>query len=121
MDSSKFPEPDEEAKVIRKGYESSNFSKNDVRNRKAPAIFYQNEQRKNIDVSPLLNELKNGSTKIYALYGKQDGIFSPLQIKNLGILIGKDNFRYLDKASHYLFVDQQKQFLDNVANWLGNQ
>jgi proline iminopeptidase len=113
-------QPDEEARIIRKEYETSGFDKNDVRNKNAPAIFYQNEQRKNIDVMPLLKELKKGKMKIYALYGRQDGIFSSLQIRNLKLLTGENNFRFLDQASHYLFVDQQKQFLDHVAKWVSN-
>lgn len=114
----KVEEPTEEARKRWTAYYASNFYKNDIRNKNAPALFYQNEPRKNIDVVPELKSLKQKKVKIYALYGKQDAIFSAKQIDKLKTLLGRDNLKYVDKASHYFFVDQQEVFLDNVARRL---
>ncbi len=114
----KVADPTADAKKRWADYYASAFYKNDVRNKNAPALFYQNEPRKNTEVSPELKSLKQKKVKIYGLYGKQDAIFSVTQINKLETLLGPNNLRYVDKASHYFFVDQQEVFLDNVAGWL---
>lgn len=112
------PEPDEEAKRIGQAYEKSTLFKGDIRNKKAPEIFYRNEKMKNIDIKPVLKDLKKKNVRIYALYGKQDGIFSAKQINDLKNITGESNFKYLDNCAHYLFVDQQKDFLSSIKSWL---
>lgn len=114
----KVAEPAEHARKRWTDYYASDFYKNDIRNKNAPAVFYQNEPRKNIDISPELASLKQKKVKLYALYGKQDAIFSENQINKLQKLLGPGHLKFVDKASHYLFVDQQEIFLDNVARWL---
>lgn len=115
----KVPHPSAEAQSIYRAYEAG-FSKNDVRNDQAPQIFYQNEPQKNIDVSPILQQLKSRKMPIYAIYGKQDGIFSAQQLNDLQKIIGTANFSYLDNASHYLYADQQTQFLESLTHWIRN-
>jgi proline iminopeptidase len=59
--------------------------------------------------------------RIYAIYGKQDKLFSKQLISEMKKLVGKHSFKLIDNCSHYLFVDQQQTFIDNIANWLRNK
>lgn len=110
--------PGEEAKKISREYESSVLYKSDIRNKRAPEIFYRNEKLTNIDTKPVLKELKKKNVRIYALYGKQDGIFSTSQINSLENITGEANLKYLDNCAHYLYVDQQLEFLNSIKVWL---
>jgi proline iminopeptidase len=112
----KVKHPTEEAKKIYAAYEASGLK--DTRNPQAPALFYQNEKRGNIDVKPILAALKHNNMRIYAIYGKQDGIFSAGQINSLRNIVGEAHFNYLDSASHYLFTDRQTAFLNSLEKWL---
>ncbi|KAA2239576.1 alpha/beta hydrolase [Chitinophaga agrisoli] len=114
----KAPHITEDAKQLYQAYDANPLSKNDIRNDQAPLLFYKNEQRTNIDVRPLLIRLRQQHMPVYALYGKQDAIFSLSMINSLKTIIGGQHFRYLDNSSHYLFVDQQQAFLNSLANWL---
>jgi proline iminopeptidase len=71
-----------------------------------------------IDTKPILEKLKSNKLRIYAIYGKQDGIFSISQINYMKNLAGKKNFNQIDNCSHFLFVDQQKEFINSIAKWV---
>jgi len=114
----KVAQPDKEAKEIYEKYEASSLFQSNIRNKKSPSLFYKNEKLNNIDIKPVLKNLKKKNIKIYALYGKQDGIFSMPQINALRDITGENNFKYLDNCSHYLYADQQKLFLNYVAKWI---
>jgi proline iminopeptidase len=55
---------------------------------------------------------------IFALYGKDDGLYSPSQVNEAEKLIGKTNLAYYDHCSHSVFNDQQSEFLLAINNWL---
>ena len=110
--------PDKEAVGIYQEYETGELYKSNIRNKKAPGLFYKNEARNNINVKPVLENLKKKGIDIYALYGRQDGIFSPSQMKDMKNLAGTAHFKLLDNCSHYLYADQQKEFLDTIRVWL---
>ena len=114
----KMPNPTEESKKLYAAYDSSEFFKTNIRNKNAPLLFYQNEKKNNIDTRSSLKKIKAEGIPIYAIYGKQDGVFSDDQINSIKNLAGKNHFALLDNCSHYLFVDQQKEFLSNVKNWI---
>ncbi|MFB9077629.1 alpha/beta fold hydrolase [Flavobacterium procerum] len=114
----KMPNPTTESKKLYAAYESGEFYKTNIRNKNAPLLFYQNEKQNNIDSRPFLKEIKASKVPIFAIYGKQDGIFSSKQIKSIRELTGANNFALLDNCSHYLFVDQQNKFLLNLKKWL---
>jgi proline iminopeptidase len=114
----KMPSPTEEAREVWRSYEASIVYKFNIRNYQAPLLFYKNESKNNINIKPILRKLKKSKVKLYAIYGKQDGIFSTAQLKDLEKIVGKSNFLSIDNCSHYLFVDQQKIFLKNIINWL---
>ncbi|AYN02443.1 alpha/beta hydrolase [Chryseobacterium sp. 3008163] len=113
----KMPYPTTEANNLRNGYEQSDFFKNNIRNSQAPILFYKNEIRNNIDTKPILKKLKN-QIKLFAIYGKQDNIFSEKQLNDLQKIVTKKNFKIIENCSHYLFVDQQEIFIETIEKWL---
>lgn len=114
----KMPEPTTDANRLRQEYEASEFGKNNIRNKNAPFIFYKNEALKNIDTKARLRKIKEQNVRLFAIYGKQDRIFSESQMSDMEKLVAKSNFVLVDNCSHYLFVDQQQIFLDSVQKWL---
>ena len=117
----KVARPDKEAREIYEQYEASTLFQSNIRNKKSPELFYKNEKQNNIDIKPVLNNIKKKKIKIFALYGKQDGIFSLAQMNAMKNITGENNFKYLDNCSHYLYADQQQAFLNNVKNWIGSE
>ncbi|WP_316633213.1 alpha/beta hydrolase [uncultured Flavobacterium sp.] len=114
----KMPNPTAESKKLYADYEAGEFFKTNIRNKNAPLLFYKNEKQNNIDSRPFLKKIKAKGVPIFAIYGKEDGIFSSAQITSIKNLTGKDHFAFLDNCSHYLFVDQQVEFLSNIKKWL---
>jgi proline iminopeptidase len=110
----KMPSPTEESKRVNQQYENSSFSKSNIRNDKAPLLFYQNELRVNIDTKPILRGFINKKIKLSAIYGAQDGVFSKKQFSDLRKITSSSNFYTIENCSHYPFVDQQQKFLNSV-------
>lgn len=106
-----MPHPTPESKSLRAEYEEGEFYKNNIRNQNSPIKFYQNEPMNNLNNTSVLKEIKRKGIPIFAIYGKNDGIFSEKQLNNLRSIVGKENFKLIDNCSHYLFVDQQDEFL----------
>lgn len=116
----RMPNPSAEYKQLTAQYQNSTAGKNNIRNDQAPVKFYQNEERVNIDTTSALKRIKASGIGLYALYGKQDGIFSEAQLSQLQQLTGPTKFALIDNCSHYPFVDQQQAFLDQIENWMGD-
>lgn len=114
----KMPNPTIESNQLRANYESSKFGKNNIRNDNAPILFYKNESRNNIDTKSILKKIKKQNVKLYAIYGKQDGIFSSKQLNDMRNIVSNKNFKLIDNCSHYPFVDQQEIFIDTIYKWL---
>ena len=110
----KMTTPTEESKRVNAKYENSSFSKSNIRNDKAPLLFYQNESRVNIDTKPILKNIVHKKIALSAIYGVQDGIFSKKQLSDLKKITGSSNFYTIDNCSHYPFADQQEKFLNIV-------
>lgn len=113
----KMPNPTEASKKLYQDYETSIFGKTNIRNKNAPLLFYQNESRNNIDTQPVLRKIKENGIPIYAIYGKEDGVFSTKQLHSIETIAGQNHFVLLENCSHYLFVDQQNQFLAQLKKW----
>lgn len=111
----KIPNPTPNSKKLYSDYEASEFFKTNIRNKNAPLLFYQNEKQNNIDTRSSLKKIKTKGIPIYAIYGKEDGIFSKDQINSIKNLVVKAHFALLDNCSHYLFVDQQDKFLSELS------
>lgn len=113
----KMPFPTKEANQLWDDYENSAFKKNNIRNGNAPILFYQNEKKNNIDVKPILKNIKK-QIKLFAIYGQQDQIFSKKQFNDMKKIVKEQNFKILDNCSHYLFVDQQQEFINTIEKWI---
>lgn len=112
-----MPFPTKEANQLRDDYKKSEFGKNNIRNNNAPTLFYQNESKNNIDTKTVLKKLKK-QVKLFAIYGQQDKIFSKKQLNDMKKIVKKQNFKLIDNCSHYPFVDQQKEFINNIEKWI---
>jgi proline iminopeptidase len=84
----------------------------------APQGFWRNEKYTTIDLSKNIQSLFEENIQIFGLYGKDDGLYSALQIEQLQSMIGSNNLKYFDQCSHNVFIDQQQQFLDAVTMWI---
>lgn len=114
----KMPFPTAEANQLRENYEAGEFGKNNIRNDNAPILFYKNEIKNNIDTKTILKNFKKNKVKLFAIYGQQDQIFSAKQLKDLKKIVAEKNFKIIDNCSHYLFVDQQKEFIYTIEKWI---
>lgn len=111
--------PTDEAKLI-----YSTFKSDSILNKyasqttyQAPHGFWKNEKYTSIDITNQLKELVKNKIKVYGLYGKDDGLFSNEQIKNLQNIIRKSNLKYLERCSHNVFIDQQVEFVNQIKSW----
>lgn len=80
--------------------------------------FWKREQYSGMSIMPVLKRLQEKKVNIYALYGKDDGLFSTQQIMNLQSLLGAAHLKYLEDCSHYLYTDQQTLFLSSLREWV---
>lgn len=117
----KMPNPTEDSKKLYSDYEASEFYKTNIRNKNAPLLFYKNEKLNNIDSRPFLKNIKIKGIPVFAIYGKEDGIFSSAQMDSMRNLVGENHFAFIANCSHYLFVDQQNEFISNFKNWIGKK
>ena len=114
----KLKNPNNLAKQIYSTYDSEPLITNYVKNEAAVPTFWKNEKLKNINIQPILINLKKSGIKIFALYGKQDGLYSQKTMDELEAITGKGHIKYLDNCSHTLFIDQQAQFISSCKNWI---
>ncbi|WP_312083136.1 alpha/beta fold hydrolase [Epilithonimonas hominis] len=114
----KMPNPTAESNQLRANYDLSEFGKNNIRNDNAPILFYKNESRNNIDTKSILKKIKTQNVKLYAIYGKEDRIFSAKQLNDMRNMVSDKNFKLIDNCSHYPFVDQQDTFINTIVKWL---
>lgn len=77
----------------------------------APLGFWKNEQYTTLDLRSNLKQVVDSKILVIGLYGKEDGLFSELQILELQEIVGKDQLSYLNNCSHNVFVDQQELFI----------
>jgi len=109
-----MPNPTPKSEMLRNEYKAGEFYKNNIRNSDSPLKFYKNEPLNNLDNTSVLKDIRKKGIPIFAVYGKNDGIFSEKQLNDLKNIVGKKNFILIDNCSHYLFVDQQDDFLQFI-------
>lgn len=110
-----MPSPTLASKQLRKDYEAGEFYTTNFRNAESPLKFYRNEPQNNLDNTSVLKEIKKRGIPIFAIYGKDDGIFSTKQLNDMKKIAGKNHFKLIDNCSHYLFADQQNEFIDFIT------
>lgn len=113
-----MPKPTKESTKLRSDFEDGIFYKTNIRNSNSPLIFYKNENQNNLDNKNTISKIEKNNIPVYAIYGKNDGIFSEKQLSDLKSIVGFKNFKILNNCSHYLFVDQQNKFLNFVTKKL---
>lgn len=79
--------------------------------REGPAGFWRNEQYTTLDLTPQLKELCARKFPVYAVYGQEDGLYSPEQVQALQQMLGEENLLYPERCSHNAFIDQQGDFI----------
>lgn len=79
--------------------------------------FWQNEKYTTLDLNENLKQVVKNGIPVFGLYGKDDGLFSESQVRNIENLIGENNLEYLFNCSHNLFIDQQTKFIDALKKW----
>lgn len=85
--------------------------------REATQGFWTNEKYTTIDLTANIKKIIASGGKVYALFGKEDGLYSAEQIMMLQDIVGNKNLMYLDNCSHNVFIDQQTQFIEAVKQW----
>lgn len=78
--------------------------------------FYNSDRYTTQDYSPLLKAVM-ARTRLIGIYGDEDGLFNAAALQQLEEWIGADKFHLLTGASHSVFIDQQAQFLDLIAEF----
>lgn len=84
----------------------------------APRGFWENEQYTTLNLKDNLKVMIQNGIPVFGLYGKDDGLFSKTQLKNIANIVDEANFKCMDNCSHNLFIDQQIQFINALKNWI---
>ncbi|BAO77260.1 alpha/beta fold hydrolase [Winogradskyella sp. PG-2] len=84
----------------------------------APKGFWKNENYTSIDLTQNLKSILENKTRVFGLYGTEDGLYSEEQIMKLKKIIPLNNFKYIDNCSHNVFIDQQDQFISALTTWI---
>ena len=80
--------------------------------------FFKNEKYSTMNLTTNIQNLVKNKIPIYAIYGKDDGLFSPKQVSNLQNIVGESNLKYFDDCSHAVYIHQQSLFIDALKGWL---
>jgi len=79
--------------------------------REAPAGFWRNENYTTLDITPSLQALQAQKLPVYAVYGREDGLYSPTQVQALQNILPQGHLLYPENCSHNVFIDQQALFI----------
>jgi proline iminopeptidase len=83
----------------------------------APTGFWTNEHYTTLNLTSTLEKLVAKKVQIVGMYGKDDGLYSPIQIENAKRILGAGSVQYVENASHSVFIDQQAIFINAVLKW----
>ncbi|MBC7862716.1 MAG: alpha/beta hydrolase [Bacteroidia bacterium] len=82
--------------------------------------FFDKEHYTTLNLSKPLTEVIT-KTKVFGIYGQDDGLFDNDHLKMLIKIIGDDNFVTVSGASHNIFIDQQEVFLVMLTEFLSRK
>ncbi|WP_343690112.1 alpha/beta hydrolase [Chitinophaga sp.] len=81
--------------------------------------FWRNEKYTMLNIYPKIKTIQQKHVNVYAIYGKDDGLFSEDQVNKVRAELSSDaHLKYFDNCSHPAFIDQQELFLEAVSNWI---
>lgn len=83
-----------------------------------PKGFWKNEKYTSIELAESMKNLIMKGIPFYGMYGKEDGLYSPEQVAEFGLIAGENHLKYYDNCSHSVFVDQQSAFIDDLKAWI---
>ncbi|KOY87275.1 alpha/beta hydrolase [bacterium 336/3] len=112
--------PTEEAKKLYGSFQTDTLIKKYGRlmGYQAPQGFWKNEKYTSLDLTDATKKLVAQKTKIYGIYGKEDGLYSPEQVQKLQAILGTDKLKYYENCSHNVFIDQQTEFVKQLKLWI---
>ncbi len=80
--------------------------------------FYMNEQYTTLDMRYYLKKVQEKNIPVYAIYGKDDGLFNQAHFDMIKKSVGDANFVLVENASHNVFIDQRETFIQQVKKFL---
>ncbi|MEO8760561.1 MAG: alpha/beta hydrolase [Bacteroidia bacterium] len=80
--------------------------------------FYMNEQYTTLDMRYYVRKVQEKNIPIYAIYGKDDGLFNEAHFDMIKKAVGDANFVLVENSSHNVFIDQRETFLNQVKKFL---
>lgn len=80
--------------------------------------FWKHEKYSTINNLPVIEKIVKAGIPVFAMYGKDDGLYAPEQINDLKAVIGNNQVLYMKDAAHYLYNDQQIHFLSGMRVFL---
>jgi len=80
--------------------------------------FYMNEQYTTLDMRYDLKKVQEKNIPVYAIYGKEDGLFNQVHFDMIKKSVGDANFALVENSSHNVFLDQREEFLKQVKKFL---
>lgn len=80
--------------------------------------FYMNEQYTTLDMRYDLKKVQEKNIPVYAIYGKEDGLFNQAHFDMIKKAVGDANFALVENSSHNVFLDQREEFLKLVKKFL---
>ena len=84
----------------------------------APVLgFYANEHYTTLDQTQLVRALAQ-QLPVYAIYGTEDGLYAPAEVAELEAILPAGHLRRVEGAAHNIFIDQQNEFIQQLAHWL---
>jgi len=80
--------------------------------------FYMNEQYTTLDMRYDLKKIQEKNIPVYAIYGKEDGLFNQKHFDMIKNAVGVSNFVSVENSAHSIFIDQREAFLNQVKKFL---
>lgn len=80
--------------------------------------FHVNEQYTTLDMNYYVKKLVDKKIPVYAIYGKEDGLFNQRHFDMVKNAVGASRFVLVDDASHNVFLDQRDAFVKQVQKFL---
>jgi len=80
--------------------------------------FYKNENYICLDLTKTIKTIKKNKTPVYAVYGKDDGLFDEEQLNLIKNIFTAENMIILENASHNVFIDQHEEFINAVVKFM---
>ena len=80
--------------------------------------FYMNEQYTTLDMRYYLKKIQEKNIPVYAIYGKEDGLFNQKHFDMIKNAVGASNFVLVENSAHSIFIDQREAFLNRVKKFL---